>query len=430
MDIISNVLRQYRNKDILSKDFETKLRHNLLQVFVNSSAKSINDAIEAVMERNKNIKEGYDIKFPEVRSQHNQDLSNYYRAFRNCILTCFKNENDKVELNKCEEIVIAKFSRNYEKYIKCISLMMNVHKKVLRLAEENNLPSYFNKLEEAIYFDEMRIELAKRGYSSFTITKEKVINMIDNFKSEEEECGFVKVIATKTRRISQIIKLDTSYSFNVSEFEDKYKISSILIILKCMSYEIVCIETSKVILQEYQTRFNKYYFDKQFDEKQIENDKTKRINYFGRVYDKEIREISKVSASYKKDVSILCNYLGQKFVGVKNKEISNNDELTKIMISLLRNGYNLPFDQVIDKVIEYVTKLTKIDNSQINDVFQTKKRIKILETSMLLDEYVFFNIESQKEEINFFEIYTLFECLGFEVSYENDKNKRRCVSLN
>lgn len=47
--------------------------------------------------------------------------------------------------------------------------------------------------------------------------------------------------------------------------------------------------------------------------------------------------------------------------------------------------------------------------------------------SMLLDEYIFLNIESQKEEVNFFELCTLFECLGFEVTYEN---KRRRISLN
>lgn len=63
MDIISKVLREYQGTSRFSKDFETKLYNEISQLFVNSSTKSINDVIEAVMESRKNIEEDNDIKF-------------------------------------------------------------------------------------------------------------------------------------------------------------------------------------------------------------------------------------------------------------------------------------------------------------------------------------------------------------------------------
>lgn len=389
MDRVSAIFRGLHRYKKFDNEIIKDLNNNLSQVFTKSSRASIESVSLAMVEREIARKGKSFVRDIENEKRNHDDKHKYYESFENYIKNGFQEEERKI-MKRCEKLVVDNFSSFYKNIVRSNLIAISLNKKLLKLSEENELDDNSEYLRFSIASYHIGINLARYDLGPLQKAKTSLSERIKDYVSIEGKHPFLKVKASKTKKIPSLDEFQDEYVFYLYKDYSISSIPQILTTLKCLLYKIEYIK---------------------IDEK---------INSF---QEKKIEELTHETTNYENAMMTTCKYLGPRIREIKIREVENNKILNNMLISLIRNGYDFTLEEAVSKIMNYSISLTTLDCNNITDIFQAKKKYKIPETSMLLDEYVFFNVESQKVNLEKLEI--LFECLGFDVIYEKDKNKKR-----
>lgn len=389
MDQVSAIFRKLHNYRKFDNKVTKSLNNSLSRVFAKSSKESIESVSLVMVEREIARKKKPFIEDIENRRKIHDDNQKYYESFENYIKNGFQEEERK-KMERCEKLVVDNLSSFYENIVESNFMAISLNKKLLELSEENGFDDYSEYLRLSIVSYRMGINLTKYDLGPLPKTKAGLLERIRDYLSIKGKHPFLKVKASKTKKIPSLNEFQDEYIFYLYRDYSISNIPKILTTLKCLFYKIDYIKIDEKINQ---------------------------------LQEKKIEELTHEITNYENSVMNICKYLGPRIKEIKIREIENNKILSNMLISLIKNGYDLTLEEAISKIMNYTISLTTLDRKNITDIFQARKKYKILETSMLLDEYVFFNVESR--EVNLKELHVLFECLGFDVIYEKDKNKKR-----